>query len=141
MEMGDPALAVRDLTKVYRSRGRQSVRALDGVTLLFERGRIHSILGPNGAGKTTLVKILCGLVTPSEEEAWVHGYSVTQNRRAVQRHIGAVLEGSRNMYRRLSGWENLMYFGLLRGMSPVRSGSGLNNCWSGWGCGSVDMTW
>lgn len=116
--MCEPAVDIRELTKVYPSRGRRSVRALEGVTLQFERGRITSILGPNGAGKTTLVKILSGLVTPTGGEALVNGLSVTRQRRAVQRLVGAVLEGNRNAYWRLSGLENLMYFGLLRGMSP-----------------------
>lgn len=64
------------------------------------------------------MKVLCGLVTPTEGEVWVNGSPVTQKRRSVQRRVGAVLEGSRNTYWRLSGLENLMYFGLLRGMSP-----------------------
>lgn len=55
-----PKLAVRDLTMQF-----PAVRALDGVSIEFESGKIHGIIGENGAGKSTLVKILAGLISPT----------------------------------------------------------------------------
>ncbi|MCA9994422.1 MAG: ABC transporter ATP-binding protein [Anaerolineales bacterium] len=81
-------------------------------------GEVLAILGPNGAGKTTTIKMLLGLVTPTSGQATVLGQDMaipSQMRQGVQ-HIGAVLEGARNAYWRLSVRENLRYFGGLRGM-------------------------
>lgn len=66
-----PALSVSSLSKIYRTGVlRQSaVQALDGVSLKVNQGAIFGLLGPNGAGKTTLVKILLGLVSPTEGAA------------------------------------------------------------------------
>lgn len=82
-----------------------------GVSLELCRGEILSFLGPNGAGKTTLVKILAGLVEPD-------GGRVEVQVEGKRTWMGAVLEGSRNLYWRLSTLENLIYFGTLRGLTP-----------------------
>ena len=85
-------------------------------------GEILALLGPNGAGKTTTIKMLLGLVTPTSGRATVLGQDMAvprQMRQGVQQ-IGAVLEGARNAYWRLSVRENLRYFGGLRGMKRLR---------------------
>ncbi len=74
------------------------------------------LLGPNGAGKTTIIKMISGLVTPTWGSAKLGGYDVARQRGHAVRQIGAVLEGSRNVYWPMSAWENLMYFGRLKGM-------------------------
>ena len=55
-----PTLECKGLVKRYGSR-----RALDGVDITAEPGRILGLLGPNGAGKTTLIKLICGLLQPT----------------------------------------------------------------------------
>ncbi len=60
---------VRNLTKVYDKRK----TALQGLNLTLQRGRIIGLLGPNGSGKTTLIKILNGLLTPTEGEVLING--------------------------------------------------------------------
>ena len=50
-----------------------SLKALDGVTVSLEKGQIVGLLGPNGSGKTTLIKILNGLLTPTEGSALING--------------------------------------------------------------------
>lgn len=69
------AVSVSNLTKTYRSgvMRRQTVRALDGVSLTVPAGRVFGLLGPNGAGKTTLVKILLGIVHPTDGTARLFG--------------------------------------------------------------------
>ena len=59
--------------------------------------------------------MLCGLITPDEGHLQLNGYDVSRQRSAAMSQIGVVLEGTRNVYWRLSGWENLMYFGRLKG--------------------------
>ena len=59
--------------------------------------------------------MICGLVIPTTGRVRVNGYDVARERSMAMRQIGAVLEGTRNVYWRLSAWENLMYFGRLKG--------------------------
>ncbi len=103
------------LSKTY-GRGRSAVTAVHPLTLTMEPGRVVGLLGPNGAGKTTVIKLICGLVTPTSGVARVGGYDVGRQRSRAVRQIGAVLEGSRNVYWSLSAWQNLLYFGRLKGL-------------------------
>ncbi len=108
-------LTVQELVKVY-GRGQRQVRAVDGVSFSVESGELVGLLGANGAGKTTIIKIICGLLLPTSGAAEVGGVSSAS--RAVARHVAAVLEGSRNVYWRLSVEENLRFFASLVGQSP-----------------------
>ncbi|MFI9595019.1 ATP-binding cassette domain-containing protein [Nonomuraea sp. NPDC052265] len=101
------------LTKVY---GSAQVRAVDEVSLHIPAGSVFGFLGPNGAGKTTTIKMLAGLLTPTSGRVRLGGFDVTRQRSAAMAQFGAVLEGSRNVYWTLSAWQNLMYFGRLKGM-------------------------
>lgn len=106
------------LSKVFQS-GRRTVKAVDGLDLVVPTGQIFGFLGPNGAGKTTTVKMMCGLVTPTAGQVLLNGHDVARQRRAAMQQIGAVLEGTRNVYWRLSAWQNLMYFGRLKGRTAA----------------------
>ncbi|MDE3073860.1 MAG: ABC transporter ATP-binding protein [Chloroflexota bacterium] len=104
------------LTKTF-GRGPSLVTAVDHVTLTIQPGQVFGFLGPNGAGKTTVIKMICGLVTPTSGEVRVGGHDVGRQRSQAVRQIGAVLEGSRNVYWSMSAWDNLFYFGRLKGLS------------------------
>lgn len=114
---GTPAIAIEGLTKVYGSPRKGGVTAVDGVSLTVPPGQIFGLLGPNGAGKTTTIKLLCGLVTPTAGVAKLNGYDVSRQRSRAVMQLGAVLEGGRNIYWSLSAWQNLFYFGRLKGLS------------------------
>ncbi|ACZ87225.1 ABC transporter ATP-binding protein [Streptosporangium roseum] len=101
------------LTKVY---GSAQIRAVDEVSLRIPAGSVFGFLGPNGAGKTTTIKMLAGLLTPTSGQVRLGGFDVTRQRSAAMAQFGAVLEGSRNVYWSLSAWQNLMYFGRLKGL-------------------------
>ncbi|MED7931219.1 ABC transporter ATP-binding protein [Nonomuraea sp. LP-02] len=105
------------LTKVY---GSAQVRAVDEVSLHVPAGSVFGFLGPNGAGKTTTIKMLAGLLTPTSGRVRLGGFDVTRQRSAAMAQFGAVLEGSRNVYWSLSAWQNLMYFGRLKGMRKAQ---------------------
>lgn len=105
-------LVLEEVVKVYPG---AQVPAVAGVSLTLHRGEILALLGPNGAGKTTTVKMIGGLILPTSGRITLLGKDVVQERRAAVRHIGAVLEGARNLYWRLPAAENLRYFGSLRG--------------------------
>ncbi|MCL6450869.1 MAG: ABC transporter ATP-binding protein [Acetobacteraceae bacterium] len=114
-------VVVSDITKVYgqdavsRLIRRRLVKALDRVSLEIRGGEVFGLLGPNGAGKTTLIKILCGLVLPDGGTATICGFDILRQRTRALACLGAVLEGNRNVYWRLTVKENLTYFGHLKG--------------------------
>ena len=85
-------------------------------------GQSLGIVGPNGCGKTTLLKLVCGIISPDQGTIEVCGHNIQKYRSKVMPKIGVVLEGSRNLYWRLSGWQNLVYFGGLRGRAilPIK---------------------
>ncbi len=105
-----PVIEVDELRRRF-----DEVEALRGVSLEVGGGEIHAVLGPNGAGKTTLMRILCGLVDPSEGSAYV------LDRRpggppSMRGSIGLVPSGDRSFYLRLSGLENLVFFARINGL-------------------------
>ncbi len=94
------------------------VVAVDDVSLTVERGSVVGLLGPNGAGKTTLVKSILGLTLPESGSVSVAGVDVHDRPRAAAEHVGAMLEGARNDYWRLTVRENLRYFATVSGVAP-----------------------
>jgi ABC-2 type transport system ATP-binding protein len=113
-----PALSVRDLSKTF-SDGTEAVRAVDGVSLDVQPGTVVGVLGPNGAGKTTLIKSILGLVVADEGDVRVAGADVYDDPRPAYARVGAMLEGARNVYWRLTVRENLEYFAAIGGESPA----------------------
>jgi len=109
------AIETIGLQKTY-GRGAKALAAVKPTTLTVPWGQVIGLLGPNGAGKTTIIKMISGLITPTAGTVRVGGYDVARQRAQAVRQIGAVLEGSRNVYWPLSAWENLMYFGQLKGL-------------------------
>lgn len=108
-------LEAQNLQKIYRS-GQKVFTAVEDVSLSIASGQVLAFLGPNGAGKTTTIKMIAGLVLP--DAGWVNVAGLDPHRQArALRSIGAVLEGNRNVYWRLTPEENLEYFGVLRGLS------------------------
>ena len=76
-EAADIAIAVRDLTKTYRTPfRRKKVEALRGVTFSVKRGHIFGFVGPNGAGKTTTIRTLMGLIKPTSGTASIAGKQI-----------------------------------------------------------------
>lgn len=114
------------LSKTYEVKARKglfksekrSVEALKGVSLEVNQGEIFGLLGPNGAGKTTLIKILTTLLIPTSGEAWINGYNVTREENKVRASVGCMLMGERGLYWKLTGRENLEYFGALYHLDP-----------------------
>ena len=109
-----PALISKDLRKSYGRRKRR-FEAVRGVSLCIQAGEVLAFLGPNGAGKTTTIKMIAGLIRPDAGWVKIAGADPHQQPQALK-GVGAVLEGNRNLYWRLTPLENLEYFGVLRQM-------------------------
>ena len=107
---GTPAAATIDLSKIYGS-GDARVRALDGVSIEFERGRMTAVMGPSGSGKSTLMHCIAGLDAPTSGQAFIGGVelgrlsdaALTQLRRD---RIGFVFQ-SFNLIPTLTAAENI----------------------------------
>jgi ABC-2 type transport system ATP-binding protein len=95
-----------------------SVLAVDRLSLTVPRATIFGFLGPNGAGKTTTIRMLAGLIAPSSGTAMVAGYPLAGDKTALRRSIGFLTE-SPGLYDKLTGLENLVFFGRLYGMSQA----------------------
>jgi len=108
-------LEAQTLKKSYPVKG-QAVLAVRDVSLNIAAGEVLAFLGPNGAGKTTTIKMIAGLILPDAGWVRIAGRNPHQDAKAL-RSLGAVLEGNRNLYWRLTAAENLEYFGVLRGLS------------------------
>jgi ABC-2 type transport system ATP-binding protein len=108
-----PAIEIRELRRKFGEK-----QALDGVSLDVAHGEIHALLGPNGAGKTTLLRILTGLVEPDSGEIKVHGIPVSEiGDRRYRAMLGLVPSGDRSLYLRITGFENMLFFARLHGLS------------------------
>ena len=109
------AIEIESLSKTYYKRNKPTTKAVDNLNLSVPVGQVFGFLGANGAGKTSTIKMICGLVIPTKGRICVNGFDVAREHSMAMRQIGAVLEGTRNVYWRLTAWQNLMYFGHLKG--------------------------
>ena len=112
---GSSLLQVEGLTSAYGP-----VRALDGVTLGADAGRITAVLGANGAGKTTLLRTISGLVRPQAGRVLLDGEDIT--RAAVEAMVGkgmAHVPEGRGVISELTVDENLRVGSLFRGKVPT----------------------
>ena len=114
---GEVIIETRSLTKIYRDFwGRQKVRALNALDLEIRRGEIFGLLGPNGSGKSTTIKLLLGLLFPSNGQALVFGKEATDPRK--NERIGYLPEES-YLYKFLNAEETLDFYGRLFNMSAA----------------------
>lgn len=113
----DVVIETRNLTKVYRDFwGRPKVRALNALDLQVRRGEIFGLLGPNGSGKSTTIKLLLGLLFPTNGQSLVFGKEATDV--AKNERIGYLPEES-YLYRFLNAEETLDFYGRLFDMSTA----------------------
>lgn len=106
-------LEVRNLTKRY-----SAIAAVQNVSFTIRPGQILGYLGPNGSGKSTTVKMLTGLIEPSDGDIYFRGDNVLKNRLGFSKHFGYVPEEP-HLYTHLTGREYLQLVGRLRGMEKA----------------------
>jgi ABC-2 type transport system ATP-binding protein len=98
------SVVVEDLVKRFGD-----FTAVDHISLDTRRGEIFGFLGPNGAGKSTTIRMLCGLLTPSEGRARVAGFDVAREPESVRQNIGYMSQKF-SLYNDLRVIENLRLF-------------------------------
>ncbi len=103
--MTDCAILADNLTRDFGT-----VRAVDHLALQVPKGMIFGFLGPNGAGKTTAIRLLLGLLEPTEGRAEVLGFDTQTQADEIRSRAGALLEHS-GLYERLSAKDNLEFYG------------------------------
>lgn len=118
------AIEVNHLRRVYRPtigvfrRSVKEIVAVQDISLSVQSGELFGLLGPNGAGKTTTVKVLTTLLLPTTGSAKILGHDIVKEANTCRKKIGFIFGGERGLYWRLSGVDNLRYFGSLYHVDP-----------------------
>lgn len=115
--MAENVIEIRNLSKIYRDFwGRKKVQALNSLSLDVRKGEVFGLLGPNGSGKTTTLKLLLGLLFPSDGSISILGKPATDVEK--NERIGYLPEES-YLYRFLNAEETLDFYGRLFKMSSA----------------------
>lgn len=109
------AIETKNLTKSFGSH-----RVVDRVNLSIEQGEIYGFLGNNGAGKSTTIKMMTGLIPPTEGNVRIFGEDVRKARQRILKRVGCIIE-SPGFYWNLTGQENLQIYSRLRGASKRKT--------------------
>jgi len=117
---------------------KESIRAVHDVTFDVEGGEILALLGPNGSGKTTILKVLSSLVLPTRGTARVAGLDVARESLRARRLVGCSMSEERSFYFRLTGRQNLRFFGRLLGIPGPRIEEKIEDAVALLGLGEID---
>jgi len=110
----DAIIQTRGLTRRFGD-----LTAVDHLDLEVAKGEIFGLVGPDGAGKTTTLRMLCGLMDPSEGSATVAGHDATREARAVKDRIGYMAQRF-GLYQDLSVEENMLFYADLFGITGAQ---------------------
>lgn len=102
--MTGTVVEIKNLTKRIGSK-----TLIDDVSLQLKRGVITGFLGPNGAGKTTTIRMMVGLMKPTEGDVFINGHSIQTDYEAAMKKVGVIVENP-EMYGYMSGYKNLIHF-------------------------------
>ncbi len=112
--MNQYAIKVEGLTKRFGD-----FTAVDAITLNVDKGEIFGFLGANGAGKTTAIRMLIGLIRPTEGTGFVAGYNINLEAEKVKKHIGYMSQKF-SLYNDMTVNQNIRFYGGIYGLSKNR---------------------
>jgi len=104
MEENNITVRVEGLTRRFGS-----FTAVDNINLKIKKGEIFGFLGPNGSGKSTTIKMLCGLLLPSNGKGFVGGYDIMKESEEIKKNIGYMSQKF-SLYDDLTVEENIDFF-------------------------------
>jgi len=108
------AVSMKELTRYFGD-----FVAVNRVTVDVPRGEIFGFLGPNGAGKTTVIRMLCGLLKPTQGGGTVAGYDISREPERIKRRIGYMSQKF-SLYDDLTVEENINFYGGIYGLRGTR---------------------
>ena len=118
-------IEIKSVTKIFNRRSltrpwrrAEETRALGGITLSIDSGKIVVLLGPNGSGKTTLLKLLSTMLLPDSGKVRVSGHDTEREDDEVRRIIGIAVGSERSFFPRLTAYENLDFFATFEDLAP-----------------------
>src|SRR2546430_16132491 len=109
--MPEPMIEVEGLTKRFGA-----FTAVDHVSFSVGKGSIFGFLGPNGSGKTTVIRMLCGILEPSDGTGRIGGHDIVRDAEPIKEMIGYMSQKF-SLYDELTVNENLIFAGKLYGLS------------------------
>ncbi len=118
---GTPDAIVLDrVTKIYEPGTANEVRAVDDLSLTIRRGEIFSLVGPDGAGKTTAIRMMCGVLEPTEGAIRILGLDLHTQRAEMKKHVG-YLSQRFSLYGDLTVSENIDFFAEIHRVGDFRA--------------------
>jgi ABC-2 type transport system ATP-binding protein len=105
------SVTIENLTKQFGS-----FTAVNAINLNVKYGEIYGFLGPNGAGKSTTIRMLCGLLSPSEGGGTVAGFDIVKQPEMIKQNIGYMSQKF-SLYEDLKVYENIEFYGRIYGLS------------------------
>ena len=112
--MTDAAVEATGLTKRFGK-----FTAVDRVSFQVKKGEIYGFLGPNGAGKSTTIRMLCGILDPTEGEATVGGFSIRKDPDRIKERIGYMSQRF-SLYNDLTVAQNIDFYAGIYGLSRAK---------------------
>lgn len=103
------AVTIAEVTKIFREKEQADVTAVDKLSLSVRRGEIFTLVGPDGAGKTTAIRMMCGVLSPTEGTIEIAGLAMTARRQDIKKRIG-YLSQRFSLYGDLTVNENIDFF-------------------------------
>jgi ABC-2 type transport system ATP-binding protein len=107
-QMAD-AIILDSVVKTFPDGHNKQVIAVDHLSLKINEGEIFSLVGPDGAGKTTVIRMMCGVLTPTEGNISILGFDIRRQKNEIKRHIG-YLSQRFSLYQDLTIDENIDFF-------------------------------
>lgn len=118
MAFNSNMIEVQQLTKHFRLPGGRELVAVDHISFTVSSGEVYGLLGPNGAGKTTTLRLILGLLQPTDGHASIAGFRSTDDPDAVKRRVGIVSAGT-GVYQWQTVRQMLLFFADVYGLAPA----------------------